>query len=82
MDTNEYTRVGFRIGSTNSSFTRYDVGLFLLDKVHYRTAHHIDEPEIYNPNRHKYQVDRPAETDATRFKGVGNKYQNLSKFYY
>ena len=81
MNIDGYTTVGFRTRSTNSTKHSNDVGVFLPNKVHNRATHNIDESEIYNPDRYKHQINRSAETDATRFKGIGNKYQNLSKFY-
>ena len=81
MDTNEYTRTRFRFRSTDCSQPCDDVGVLLLDKVHYRTAHDTDESKVHNPDRYKYKINRSAEVNATRPKGIGNKYKNIGEFY-
>ena len=81
MDINEYTRAGIRPGCSNCTFTGYDVGLLLFNKVHHRTAHDTDESEVHNPDRYKYKINRSAEVNATRPKGIGNKYKNIGEFY-
>ena len=74
MDTNEYTTVGFRPWSTDCTFNKHDVRVFLFNQVHHRTAHNINESKVYNPDRYKHKADRSAEVNATGFKGIGNKY--------
>ena len=81
MDTNEYTTVGFRLRSTDCTFNKHDVRVFLFNQVHHRTAHNINESEISNADRYKHQANRSAEVNATRSKSIGIKYPNISELY-
>ena len=81
MSIDGYTTVGFRTWSTNSVKHGNDVGVFLSHKIHHRTAHDINKPEIPDPYRYKHQADRSAEIDAVGFKGIGIKHSNISKLY-
>ena len=81
MDTNEYTTVGFRAGSTDCTKHSNDVGMLLSHQVHYRTAHYTDESEVHNPDGYKHQINRSAEVDATRSKSIGIKCSNIGNIY-
>ena len=81
MDINEYTTVGFRLRSTDCTFNKHDVRVFLFNQVHHRTAHNINESEISNSNGYKHKTDRSAKTNATGFKGIGIKCPNPGQLY-
>ena len=81
MDTNEYTTVGFRLRSTDCTFNKHDVWVFLFNQVHHRTTHNINESEISNSNGYSHQINRSAKTNATRFKGIGIKCPNPGQLY-
>ena len=77
----EYTGTGFGFRSTDCTQHSNDVGVLLFDKVHYRTAHHIDESKIHNAGRYKHQTNRSAETNAAGFKGIGIECSNIGNIY-
>ena len=81
MDIDGYTTIGVRIGRTHSTQHSDDVGVFLLDKVYNRTAHSVDESEVSGIDRHKYQANRAAETNATGLKGIRIECSNISNIY-
>ena len=81
MDTNEYTTVGFRLRSTDCTFNKHDVRVFLFNQVHHRTAHNINESEISNSNGYKHKINRSTKTNATRFKGIGIECSDPGELY-
>ena len=79
---NGYTAAYFGSRSAYRIEHKYDVRLFLSDKVHHRAAYGTDEPEISELDRYKHKINRPAEIDATGYKNADFKYRNISELYY
>ena len=77
-----YTADGFRTWSTDCVKHKPNVWVLFFNSLYYWATYNPFNAEISNPDGHQYQTDRSAETDAVRFKGIGNKYQNISQLYH